>query len=145
LLDLIAHHDGLRTPWCGDIGNAFITADWCLEKIYSIAGPEFGEQEDSVMLFAKAIYSLRSSSDAFRATFANFLWQKEFFPIWYYCDVWIQLHEMKDSYDYICTHVDDFKIVAKEPEQCRDQISSSFLLKSIGPPSLTILEWTPVW
>jgi hypothetical protein len=27
LLDLIAHHDGLRTPWCGDIGNAFITAD----------------------------------------------------------------------------------------------------------------------
>jgi hypothetical protein len=80
LLDLIVHHDGLRTPWCGDIGNAFITAD-CLEKIYSIAGPEFGEQEDSVMLFAKAIYGLRSSSDAFRATFANFLWQKEFFPI----------------------------------------------------------------
>ncbi len=38
LLDLIVHHDGLRTLW-GDIGNAFITAD-CLEKIYSIAGPE---------------------------------------------------------------------------------------------------------
>jgi hypothetical protein len=41
LLDLIVHHDGLRTLW-GDIGNAFITAD-CLEKIYSIAGPEFDE------------------------------------------------------------------------------------------------------
>ncbi len=50
------------------------------------------------------------------------------------CDVWMQLHEMKDSYDYICTHMDDFKIVAKEPEQARDQISSSFLLKTIGPP-----------
>jgi hypothetical protein len=36
LLDLIAHRDGLRTL-CGDIGNAFITAD-CLEKIFSIAG-----------------------------------------------------------------------------------------------------------
>jgi hypothetical protein len=24
-------------------------------------------------------------------------------------DVWMQLHEMKDGYDYICTHVDDFK------------------------------------
>jgi hypothetical protein len=42
------HRDGLRTLW-GDIGNAFITAD-CLEKIYSIAGLEFDEREDSVML-----------------------------------------------------------------------------------------------
>jgi hypothetical protein len=41
LLNLIAHCDGLRTL-CGDIGNAFITAD-CLEKIYSIAGPVFSE------------------------------------------------------------------------------------------------------
>jgi hypothetical protein len=31
--------------------------------------------------------------------------------------------------------VDDFKIVAKEPEQWHDQISSSFLLKYIGPLS----------
>jgi hypothetical protein len=43
---------------------------------------------------------------------------------------------MNDGYDYICTHVDDFKIVAKEPERWRDQISSSFLLKSIGPHSI---------
>jgi hypothetical protein len=39
---------------------------------------------------------------------------------------------MKDGYNYVCTHVDDFKIVAKEPEQWGYQISSSFLLKSIG-------------
>ncbi len=67
--------------------------------------------------------------------FANFLWQEGFFPTQYDHDVWMQLHEMKDGYDYICTHVDDFKIVAKEPERWHDQISSSFLLKSIGPPS----------
>jgi hypothetical protein len=78
LLDLIPHCDGLRTL-CGDIGNAFITAD-CHEKIYSITGPEFGEQEDSVMLFTKAIYGLHSSSRAFRATFADFLRQEGFFP-----------------------------------------------------------------
>jgi hypothetical protein len=78
LLDLIARRDGLRTL-CGDIGNVFITAD-CLEKIYSIAGPEFGEQEDSVMLITKAIYSLCWSSHAFLATFADFLQQVGFFP-----------------------------------------------------------------
>jgi hypothetical protein len=87
------------------------------------------------MLFAKAIYGLHLSSRAFRATFANFLWQEGFFPTRYDRDVWMRLREMKDGYDYICTHVDDFKIVAKEPEWWRDQISSSFLLKSIGPPS----------
>jgi hypothetical protein len=42
---------------------------------------------------------------------------------------------MKDGYNYICTHVDDFKINAKEPEWWRDQISSSLLLKSTEPPS----------
>jgi hypothetical protein len=47
----------------------------------------------------------------------------------------MQLCEMKDGYDYICTHVGDFKIVAKEPEWWHDQISSLFLLKSIGPLS----------
>jgi hypothetical protein len=41
------------------------------------------------------------------------------------------LCKMKDSYDYVCTHVDDFKIVAKEPEQWHDQISSLFLLKQV--------------
>jgi hypothetical protein len=81
------------------------------------------------MLFAKAIYGLRSSSHAFRATFADFLWQEGFFPMRYNRYVWMRLRKMKDGYDYICTHVDDFKIVAKEPERWHDQISSSFLLK----------------
>jgi hypothetical protein len=134
LLDLIVHCDGLRTL-CGDIGNAFITAD-CLEKIYSMAGPEFGEREDSVMLFAKAIYSLRSSSRTFRATFADFLWQEGFFPTRYDHDVSMQLCKMKDGYDYICTHVDDFKIVAKEPEQWHDQISSLFFTQVYRAPVL---------
>jgi hypothetical protein len=137
LLDLIANHDGLKTL-CGDIGNAFITAD-CLEKIYSIIGLELGEQEDSVMLLTKAIYGLHLSSHTFRMTCANFLWQKEFFPMQYNCDVWMQLHEMKDIYDYICTDVDDFKIVAKALEWWHNQISSSFLLKSIEPPILPII------
>jgi hypothetical protein len=39
LLDLIAHRENLKIL-CGDIGNAFITAD-CVEKMNSRAGPEF--------------------------------------------------------------------------------------------------------
>ncbi|KAI2492903.1 Reverse transcriptase (RNA-dependent DNA polymerase) [Fragilaria crotonensis] len=43
--------------------------------------------------------------------------------------------EERDGYDYICTHVDDFKIVAKDPNRWQEQISAAFLLKSIGPPT----------
>jgi hypothetical protein len=88
------------------------------------------------MLFAKAIYGLRSSSRTFHATFANFLRQEEFFPMRYYHDVWMQLCKMKDGYDYICTHVDDFKIVAKEPERWCDQILSLFFTQVYRAPVL---------
>ena len=133
LLDLIAHRDNLPIL-CGDIGNAFITAD-CLEKIYSWAGPEFGDREGTMMVFKKAIYGLQSSSTALRAHFADFLRSLGFSAALYDRDVWMREREEKDGYDYICTHVDDFKIVARDPERWKSHISAVFLLKSIGPPS----------
>jgi Reverse transcriptase (RNA-dependent DNA polymerase) len=133
LLDLIAHRDNLPIL-CGDIGNAFITAD-CLEKIYSRAGPEFGDREGSLMIFKKALYGLRSSSRAFRTHFADFLRSMGFSATRYDRDVWMRAREEQDGYDYICTHVDDFKIVAKDPERWKSLISAAFMLKSIGPPS----------
>jgi hypothetical protein len=133
LLDLIAHRDGLEIL-CGNIGNAFTTAD-CLEKVYSIAGPEFGECEDSVILLIKALYGLRSSSRAFRAHFADFLCQLGFFPTQNDKDMWMHLREEADGYDYICSHVDDFKVVARKPQRWVNEISALFLLKSVGPPS----------
>ena len=133
LLDLIAHRDNLPIL-CGDIGNAFITAD-CLEKIYSRAGPEFEDREGAIMIFKKALYGLHSSSPAFRAHFADFLRSLGFFATRYDRDVWMREREEKNGYDYICTHVDDFKIVTKDPERWKLLISAAFLLKSIGPPA----------
>ena len=50
-------------------------------------------------------------------------------------DVWMWMREDRTGYDYICTHVDDFKIVARDPDCWLTQISGVFLLKSTGPPS----------
>jgi hypothetical protein len=132
ILDLIAHRDNLNVL-CGDIGNAFITAD-CLEKVYSRAGPEFGEKEESILVFKKALYGLRSSSRAFRGHPAGFLRGMGFFACRYNRDVWLREREERDGYDYVCTHVDNFKIVARDPTRWQTQISAAFLLKSIGPP-----------
>ena len=116
LHELIAHRDNL-TNFCGDIGNAFITAD-CMEKIYSRAGPEFEEREGAILVFKMALYGLRSSSRAFRAHFADFLRGMGFFACRYDRDVWMRKRETDDGYyNYICSHVDDFKIVAREPQR----------------------------
>ena len=37
-----------------------------------------------------------------------------------------------DGYDYICTHVDDFKIVARDPERWMRHIEQTFLVKESG-------------
>ena len=58
-----------------------------------------------------------------------------FRSIHYDHDVWMQMCKDKTGYDYICTHVDDFKIVAHDPNHWLTQISGVFLLKSTGPPS----------
>ena len=80
--------------------------------MYSRAGPEFGDRHDSIMVLKKALYGLWSSSHAFRGHFGDFLRSMGFHSVCYNCDIWMQLREDGTGYDYICTHVDDFKIVA---------------------------------
>ena len=144
LLDLIAHRDKLKIV-CGDVGNAFVTAP-CLEKVYSRAGPEFGEQQDAVMILVKALYGLRSSSRAFRGHFADFLKSLGFRSCRYDHDVWMRLRDDHSGYDYLCTHVDDFKIVAADPDRWIEHIKAVFHLKSVGPPSYYLgndYTWSP--
>ena len=45
----------------------------------------------------------------------------------------MRLRDLKDGYNYICTHVDDFKFVTKDPNIWIDKISKKFLVKSHGP------------
>ena len=74
-------------------------------------------------------------SRAFRGHFADFLQSLGFCSARYDQDIWMRMHEDGTGYDYICTRVDDFKIVARDPDCWLPQISGVFLLKSTGPPS----------
>ena len=132
LLDLIAHRDNLKILH-GDVGNAFITAN-CLEEVHAIAGPEFEDAQGSILSINKALYGLRSSSRAYRETFAAFMRTIGFTATRYDRDVWMRLREEKDGYDYLCTHVDDFKVVAKDPQRWVNAISGAFQLKCAGTP-----------
>ena len=44
----------------------------------------------------------------------------------------MRLRDDKTGYDYICTHVDNFKILAKDPSISIDHIASVFIIKEHG-------------
>ena len=132
LLDLIAHRDNL-TVLAGDIGNAFIQAR-TKEKCYTVCGPEFGAREGSIAIIVRALYGLTTSAERWRTLFADFLRSLGFVSTRYDRDVWMRLREDKTGYDYICTHVDDFKIIARDPNKWMEMIKQTFLVKQAGPP-----------
>ena len=47
--------------------------------------------------------------------------------------VWMSMRDANDGFDCICTHVDDFKVVAIDPNMWVDRIASVFLVKEYGP------------
>ena len=133
ILDVIAHRDGLE-QLCGDVGNAFVNAS-TKEKVYCRAGEEFGDRHGSIVVIKKALYGLASSANMWRNLFADFLRGLGFAPSRCDRDVWLRLRDDDTGYDYICTHVDDFKILAKDPRHWMDQLKASFVIKADGPPS----------
>ena len=47
--------------WQTDVGNAYLEAK-TTEKVYAIAGPEFGEKEGHILVVNKALYGLKTRS-----------------------------------------------------------------------------------
>ena len=135
LLHVIAHKAGLQ-QLCGDIGNAFPNA-YTNEKVYvPRAGKEFGELEGRTIIIKRALYGLRSSAERFHTHLADTFRTFGFKQTRFDSDVWIRLDQKEKMYEYICTHVDDFMIVSKNPDAVMKEIESVYLVKddSKGPP-----------
>ena len=86
-----------------------------------------------IAVIVKALYGLTTSPERFRTLLADFIRSLGFTPSRYDRDVWLRPREEKDGYDYVCTHVDDFKIVARDPDKWLKYIQDSFLVKESGP------------
>ena len=121
---------------CGDVGNAYVNAT-TNEKVYARAGPEFGEHEGCIVIIIKALYGLCSSSERWHSHFSNTLHSFNFKPTRFDNDVWIRLNEDGKSYEYVCTHSDDFMITSHSPEKIMAQLESVYKIKdsSKGPPT----------
>ena len=127
---LLAALNGLDIKVC-DIQNAYLTAD-CREKIYTIAGPEFGSERGKIMIVKKALYGLKSSGAAFRALLAERLYEIGFEPSKADPDVWMRPGVKPDGFEYweyILVYVDDVLCVSHDPLKTLQALQKFFKLK----------------
>ncbi|KAI2506381.1 Reverse transcriptase (RNA-dependent DNA polymerase) [Fragilaria crotonensis] len=127
---LVAALNELQLLAC-DIQNAYLTAD-CREKIYIIAGPEFGSEEGSIMIVKKALYGLKSSGAAFRAHLAETLYDLNYKPTKADPDVWIRPAMKADGFKYyemVLVYVDDILCVSHDPKATMLGLQTTFKLK----------------
>jgi len=120
--------------WCTDVGNAYLEA-YTDEKIYIVAGNEFGAREGHTLIIHKALYGLRSSGARWWERFSEVLLDMGFFPSKAENDIWMR--NCEDHYEYIARYVDDLAIASRNPGKITDELQSKykFKLKGTGPIS----------
>ena len=82
-----------------DIGNAYFNAE-PREKVYTTAGPEFGELQGCPVLIVRAFYGLKSSGAAWRSHLANTLCQLGYKSCLADPNVWMRPASKPDSFQY---------------------------------------------
>ena len=120
--------------WTTDIGNAYLEAE-TQEKVYIIAGPEFGDLEGHTLIIFKALYGLRTSGLRWHERFADCLQDMGFQPCKAEPDIWMRRNG--NLYEYIGVYVDDVAAAAKNPKAITDLLQDKyqFKLKGTGPIS----------
>ena len=98
--------------WATDIGNAYLES-YTKEKVYIIAGPEFGELEGHTLIISKALYGLNSSGLRWSEKLSDVLREMGFFLSKGERDIW--MWDKGDHYEYIGVYVDDLIIISKDP------------------------------
>jgi hypothetical protein len=137
----IAALNGLDILAC-DIQNAYLTAK-CRELIWTVAGPEFGSEQGSIMVVKMALYGLKSSGAAFRAKLAGLLNDIGYTPAKADPDVWMRPAVKPDGteyYEYVLCYVDDVLAISHNPMKTIDGIKGMFKLKDdkAEPPNIYI-------
>jgi hypothetical protein len=90
--------------------------------------------EGKTLIVVKFLYGLKSSAERWWAHFADMLRSMGFASLRADSDVWLRCREDNSGYDYICTHVDDFTIFAKDPWPYMRHLQSLYVIRDVGPP-----------
>jgi len=132
----IACLNSLHVSAC-DIGNAYLNAT-CREKLWTVAGPEFGSDKGSVIIIARALYGLKSLGVAWRSTLARTMEMMGYRPTQADPDVWIKRASREDGppyYKMMLIYVNDVLHIAEDPEEDMKKFAQVYRLKDgVGTP-----------
>ena len=133
LVTFLSELNGLSL-WATDIGNAYLEAK-TREKVFIIAGPEFGDLQGHVLVIFKALYGLRTSGKMWHELFSDVMRSMGFTPSRAEPDIWMRARG--DHYEYIAVYVDDRAIASRDPEDIVKLLvdKHKFKLKGTGPIS----------
>ena len=125
--------------FAADIGNAYLNAP-CREKIWTVAGPEFGTDQGTVMLIKRALYGLRSSGASWRAMLAQTLTDLNYSSTKADPDVWIRPQTKPNGdkyYEMLLVYVDDILHLSHDTKPTMDALGALYLLKpeACGQPT----------
>ena len=121
-----------------DVGNAFPHAE-PLEKVCTVAGPEFGEREGCLAEIVRNMHGMASASRAFSLFFGDFTHSLGFVPTRADQDIWIKSEDDGKLYQYTSTHVDDFLIIGKNPMKLMDDFIKNFDIHHVEEKPATYL------
>jgi Reverse transcriptase (RNA-dependent DNA polymerase) len=114
-----------------DVGNDFLYGT-TKEKVYIIAGPEFGPLAGKPLIIDHGLYGLKSSSTRFHEHLSAKLRSMVYRPTKADTDFWIKY--CGQHYEYIATYVDDVLVYSKNPMKIIEELQRDYILKGIGVP-----------
>ena len=120
--------------WGGDVGNAYLEAP-TREKLYIIAGPEFGELQGHILIIYKALYGTRTRGACWHDKHFDTLQHMGFQPSKADPDIWMKPTDDGQAYEYIAVYGDDLCVASKVPGKIFQTLKNKykFKLKGDGP------------
>jgi hypothetical protein len=122
---------GLSCRAC-DIGNAFLYGK-TKEKVYIIAGPEFGASlHGKNLIIDTPLYGLKTSAARFHEHLSESLLRLWFKKTKHDPDLWIV--GKSSHYEYLATYVDYILIWSNDPMAVIKSLEKTYMLKTVGIP-----------
>jgi hypothetical protein len=115
-----------------DVQNACINAK-TEEKVYTIAGPEFGSNQGRPAVIIRALYGLKSSGARWRDHFASILKELGFVNSRADPDAWMRKATKPDGlkyWEYVLCYMNDILAISHLPQSIMDDISKYVKFKS---------------
>jgi hypothetical protein len=115
-----------------DIENAYLTAP-LTEKVWTVLGPEFGDDAGNRALIVRDLYGLKSAGAAFRNHLAECMKHLGWHPCRADRDLWIKAETRPDDgvlyWAYILIYVDDILCVHHDPGSPLTKLDEYFKMK----------------